>query len=63
MKELQETVFFAAYDAVVFSSGKSFTDKEQKVMLRRSILGSEDPDDISLPEQNGTWYQPVCTSV
>ena len=51
MKELQKTVFFAAYDSVVFSSGKSFTDKEQKEMLRRSILGSEDPDDISLPEQ------------
>ncbi len=51
MKELQKTVFFAAYDSVVFSSGKSFTDKEQKEMLRCSILGSEDPDDISLPEQ------------
>ena len=51
MKELQKTVFFAAYESVVFSSGKSVTDKEQKEMLRRSILGSEDPDVISLPEQ------------
>ena len=51
MKELQKTVFFAAYASVVFSSGKSLTDKEQKEMLRRSILGSEDPEDISLTEQ------------
>jgi hypothetical protein len=51
MKELQKTVFFAAYESVVFSSGKSVTDKEQKEMLRRSILGSEDPDFITLPEQ------------
>ena len=52
MKELQKTVFFAAYESVVFSSGKSVTDKEQKEMLRRSILGSDDdPDVISLPEQ------------
>ncbi len=51
MKELQKTVFFAAYESVVFSLGKSVTDKEQKAMLRRSILGSEDPDVISLPEQ------------
>jgi predicted HAD superfamily phosphohydrolase len=34
MKELQKTVFFAAYESVVFSSGKSVTDKEQKEMLR-----------------------------
>lgn len=52
MKELQKTVFLAAYESVVFSSGKSVTDKEQKEMLRRSILGSDDdPDVISLPEQ------------
>jgi hypothetical protein len=51
MKELQETVFFAAYDSVVFSSGRSFTDKEQKEVLRCIILGSEVPDGISLPEQ------------
>jgi hypothetical protein len=50
MKELQNSVFSAAYDSVEFSSWKSFTDKERKEMLRRSILGSEDTDDISLPE-------------
>jgi hypothetical protein len=51
MKELQKTVFFAAYKSVVLSSGKSVTNKEQKAILRRSILGSEDPDFISLSEQ------------
>ena len=49
MKELQAIVFFAAYDSVF--SGKSFTDNEQKEMLHWSILGSEDPDDISLPDE------------
>ena len=51
MKELQRTVFFAAYESVVFSSGKSVTDKEQREMLRKSILGSGDPDELTLPEQ------------
>jgi hypothetical protein len=42
---------FAAYDSIAFCSGKIFTDKELKEMLRRSILGSEDSGYISLPEQ------------
>jgi hypothetical protein len=29
-KELQKTVFFAAYDSVVFPSGRSMSEKEQK---------------------------------
>ena len=51
MKELLKTVFFAAYESVVFSSGKSVKDKEQKEMLCCSILATEDPDVVSLPEQ------------
>jgi hypothetical protein len=38
MKELQKTVFFAAYDSVVFSSGRSMTEKEQKQLLQKSII-------------------------
>ena len=51
MKELQKTVFFAAYDSVIFSSGRTMTDKEQKEMLRCAILGTGDPDAMTLPEQ------------
>ena len=50
MKELQRTVFFAAYDNIV-SSGNSITEKQQKQMLRDSILGNGNPDYVSLPEQ------------
>ncbi|KAI2489924.1 hypothetical protein MHU86_24647 [Fragilaria crotonensis] len=51
MKELQRTVFFAAYDSVVFRSASSVTDKEQRELLCKSILGSGDPDELTLPEQ------------
>jgi hypothetical protein len=51
MKELQKTVFFAAYDSVIFSSGRSMTDKEQKELLRASIIGSVDADVMTLPQQ------------
>lgn len=51
MKELQRTVFFAAYESAVFCSGNSVTEKEQKALLRKSILGSDDPDELTLPEQ------------
>jgi hypothetical protein len=52
MKELQKTVFFAAYDMAVFSSARSMTEKEQKEeILRQSILGSGDATMITLPEQ------------
>jgi hypothetical protein len=51
MKELQKTVFFAAYDMAVFSSARSMTAKEQKEILRQSILGSGDATMITLPEQ------------
>ncbi len=51
MKELQKTVFFAAYDSVVFSSGRSMTEKEQKKLLRTCIFGSGAVDEITLPEQ------------
>jgi hypothetical protein len=51
MKELQRTVFFAAYDSVVFCSGNSVTDKEQREMLRKTSLNSGDPDELTLPEQ------------
>lgn len=50
MKELQRTVFFAAYDNIV-SSGNSITEKQQKQMLRDSILGNGNPNYVSLPEQ------------
>ena len=49
--ELQRTVFFAAYDSEVFSSGKSLTDKDQQELMRRSILCSGDSDEITLQEQ------------
>jgi hypothetical protein len=51
MKELQKTVFFAAYDSVIFSSGRSMTEKEQKEVLRASIIGCGDPDVMTLPQQ------------
>jgi hypothetical protein len=51
MKELQKTVFFAAYDSVVFSSGRSMTEKEQKELLRASIIRSDQDDQMTLPEQ------------
>ena len=51
MKELQKTVFFAAYDSVVFSSGRSMTEKEQKELLCTCIFGSGAVDEITLPEQ------------
>ncbi|KAI2495874.1 hypothetical protein MHU86_18655 [Fragilaria crotonensis] len=54
MKELQKTVFFSAYDSVVFLSGRSMTEKEQKEMLRTtSIIGSAGAvlDEMTLPEQ------------
>jgi hypothetical protein len=51
MKEPQKTVFFAAYDSVVFSSGRSMTEKEQKQLLQNSIIGSGDVDKMTLPEQ------------
>jgi len=51
MKELQGTVFFAAYDSEVFSSGKSLNDKDQQELMRRSILCSGDSDEITLQEQ------------
>jgi hypothetical protein len=38
MKELQKTLFFAAYDAVV-SSGNSITEKRQKELLAEAIIG------------------------
>ena len=50
MKELQKTVFFAAYDSI-FSSGNSITEKQQKQLLRDSILGTGNPNYVSLPEQ------------
>ena len=43
--------FFAAYDMAVFSSARSMTEKEQKEILRQSILGSGDATSITLPEQ------------
>ena len=51
MKELQRTVFFAAYDSAVFCSGNSVTEKDQRELLRKTILGSGDPDELTLPEQ------------
>jgi hypothetical protein len=51
MKELQKTVFFAAYDSVVFLSGRSMTEKEQKQLLQNCIIGSGDVDEMTLPEQ------------
>ncbi|KAI2499678.1 hypothetical protein MHU86_14811 [Fragilaria crotonensis] len=51
MKELQKTVFLSAYDSVVFSSGRSMTEKEQKELLRSSIIGSGAVDEMTLPEQ------------
>ncbi len=42
MRKLQQTVF---------CSGSSVTDKEQRELLRKSILGSGDPDELTLPEQ------------
>ena len=51
MKELQKTVFFSAYDSVVFLSGRSMTEKEQKELLRSSIIGSGAVDEMTLPEQ------------
>ncbi|KAI2512428.1 hypothetical protein MHU86_1881 [Fragilaria crotonensis] len=51
MKELQKTVFFAAYDSVIFSSGRSMTDREQKELLRASIIGCGEPDVMTLPQQ------------
>jgi hypothetical protein len=51
MKELQRTVFFAANDSAVFCSGNSVMDKEQRELLRKSIIGSGDPDELTLPEQ------------
>ena len=44
-------MFFAAYDSVVFSSGRSMTEKEQKELLRSSIIGSGAVDEMTLPEQ------------
>ena len=51
MKELQRTVFFAAYDSAVFCPGNSVTEKDQRELLRKTILGSGDPDELTLPEQ------------
>jgi hypothetical protein len=49
--ELQRTVFFAAYDSAVVCSSNSVTDKEQREWLRKSILGSGDPEALILPAQ------------
>jgi hypothetical protein len=51
LKQLQQTVCFAAYESVVLCSGRSVTDKEQREMLCKSILGSGDSDELTLPEQ------------
>ena len=52
MKELQRTMFFAAYESVVFSSARSMTEKDQRQMLRESIIGVTGASDImTLPEQ------------
>jgi hypothetical protein len=51
MKVLQRTVFFATYESAVFLLASSVTDKEQRELLRKSILGLGDPDELTLPEQ------------
>ena len=51
MKELQKTMFFAAYESVVFSSARSMTEKDQRKMLRESIVGTSASDIMTLPEQ------------
>jgi hypothetical protein len=51
MKELQKTMFFAAYESVVFSSARSMTEKDQRKMLRESIVGTGASDIMTLPEQ------------
>ncbi len=51
MKELQKTMFFAAYESVVFSSARSMTEKDQRKMLRESIVGTGASDIMTLSEQ------------
>ena len=41
---------FAAYEFAVFHSASIVTDKEQRELLRKSILGSGDPDELTLPD-------------
>ena len=53
MKELQKTLFFAAYDTVV-SSGNSITEKRQKELLAEAIIGNGNPDVMTLTEQMAT---------
>ena len=53
MKELQKTLFFAAYDAVV-SSGNSITEKRQKELLAKAIIGNGNSDVMTLTEQMAT---------
>ena len=40
-----------AYESAVFCSASSVTDKDQQKLFRKSILGSGDPDGLTLPEQ------------
>ncbi len=53
MKELQKTLFFAAYDAIV-SSGNSITEKRQKELLAEAIIGNGNSDVMTLTEQMAT---------
>jgi hypothetical protein len=50
MKELQKTLYFAAYDTIV-SSGNSITEKKQKELLAEAIIGDGNPDVMTLTEQ------------
>ena len=50
MKELQKTLFFAAYDTIV-SSGNSITEKRQKELLAEAIIGNGNSDVMTLTEQ------------
>ena len=50
LKELQKTVFFAAYDSVV-TSANSISEQKKNELLLKAVLGDGRPDNVSLSQQ------------
>lgn len=50
LKELQKTVFFAAYDSVV-TSANSINEQKKNDLLLKAVLGDGRPDNVSLSQQ------------
>ena len=50
LKELQRTVFFAAYDSIV-TSASSINEQKKNGLLLQAVLGNGRPDNVSLSQQ------------